>query len=155
MTKDNRRGSSNDTKEGAAGGSSSKFDSFSKFTFDDMSSLLPAKPDTNGNENQSSENYVYPIEAFPPISAFEISTEFPALILPVRRTHELRKKLKSIMLSRPRLSVVVELSDNDLDNNDDQDDKPLRLSNENKKMYRKIVLDTVNRPTIILKIKWP
>ena len=141
MTKDNRRGSSNDTKEGAAGGSSSKFDSFSKFTFDDMSSLLPAKPDTNGNENQSSENYVYPIEAFPPISAFEISTEFPALILPVRRTHELRKKLKSIMLSRPRLSVVVELSDNDLDNNDDQDDKPLRLSNENKKMYRKIVLN--------------
>ena len=127
--------SSSDKKEVATAASSSKLDSFSKFTFDDMSSLLPAKPE------KSNESYVYPIEAFPPTSAFEISTEFPSLILPVRRTHELRKKLKSIMLSRPRLSVVVELSDSDLDSDDGQDDVPLRLSNENRKMYRKIVLD--------------
>ena len=62
--------------------------------------------------------------------------EFPALIVPVRRTNELRNKLKSIMLSRPLLSVIVELSDAD-------DGELLYLSgaNENRKAYRKIVLD--------------
>jgi tRNA (guanine37-N1)-methyltransferase len=60
--------------------------------------------------------------------------EFPALIVPVRRTHEVRKKFKSIMLSRPLLSVIVELSDNDAE-------LYLSSSNENRKDYRKIVLD--------------
>ena len=104
--------------------------------------MLPAKPDgSNGGDN-----YVYPVDAFPPISAFEVSTEFPALILPVRRTHELRKKLKSIMLNRPRLSVVAELTHSDLDHDDEEkgflsSDKKLKLSQDNRKMYRKIVLD--------------
>jgi len=112
-------------------------DSFSKFSFDGMKSLLPAKPVTGEGDKE----YVYPVDAFPPTSAFEVSTEFPALILPVQRTHELRKKLKSVMLSRPRLSVVVKLSESDLDNGDKKDDKTLTLSQDNQKMYRKIVLD--------------
>jgi len=112
-------------------------DTFAKFHFDKLSSLLPSKEKIDG------ANYVYSIDDFPPASVFEVSTNFPALILPVRRTHELRKKLKSIMLSRPRLSVVVELSDSDLDhsNTNHEDDRTLVLSQKNRNMYRKIVLD--------------
>ncbi len=111
-------------------------DSFSKLSFDETTSLLPAKPVASEGDT----GYVYPVDAFPPTLAFEVSTEFPALILPVKRTHELRKRLKSIMLSRPRLSVVVELSESDLDK-DDNVDETLKLSQDNQKMYRKIVLD--------------
>ncbi len=131
--------SSSSGKNGdAAGGSSSVLDSFSKFSFDGMKSLLPAKPVVAGEGDKS---YVYPVDAFPPTSAFDVSTEFPALVLPVRRTHELRKKLKPIMLSRPRLSVVVQLSESDLDNGDKKDDKTLTLCQDNQNLYRKIVLD--------------
>ena len=154
MTKVNTDRSSTGKKEDTGGGSSSIVDSFSKFAFNEMSSLLSVKPDTygekNGDGSQKNKNYVYPVDAFPPTSAFEMSTEFPALILPVRRTHELRKKLKSIMLSRPRLSVVVELSESDLDSDIDKKsdngkvDNIMKLSQDNKKMYRKIVLDPQN-----------
>lgn len=155
---------SSDKKEETIAGSSSILYSFSNFKFEETSSLLPAKPDTSGGgggesgdgAESSNNDYVYPVDFFPPISAFDMSTEFPAIILPVKRTHELRKKLKSIMLSRPRLSVVVELSDSDLDddnsnnegdNRDKVENEPssnnrvFKLSKDNRKMYRKIVLD--------------
>jgi tRNA (guanine37-N1)-methyltransferase len=146
-------GSKSNKKEDAVIGSSSVFDSFSKVNLEEIPSLLSAIPDTggaggeNGDDNETSGNaYVYPADSFPSLSAFEVSTEFPALILPVRRTHELRKKLKSIMLSRPRLSVVVEVSDCDLDDNTKEEksssgSKTLKLSGENRKQYRKLVLD--------------
>eukprot|EP00535_Pseudo-nitzschia_heimii_P006272 CAMPEP_0197194180 /NCGR_PEP_ID=MMETSP1423-20130617/28759_1 /TAXON_ID=476441 /ORGANISM="Pseudo-nitzschia heimii, Strain UNC1101" /LENGTH=613 /DNA_ID=CAMNT_0042647557 /DNA_START=56 /DNA_END=1897 /DNA_ORIENTATION=- len=137
-------GVSTDTKiENIDGESSASIlESFSKFNFDATSSLLPAKP-IGSNDGKIS---IYPADSFPPISAFEVSAKFPALITPVRRTHELRKKLKSIMLSRPRLSVVVELTNSDLDHDDDEkgflsSDKNFKLSQDNRKMYRKIVLD--------------
>ena len=156
--------SASDKKEETIAGSSSILDSFSNFKFEETSSLLPAKPDTSGGDvgggvgggesgdgAESSGNininvdndYVYPADVFPPISAFDMSTEFPAIILPVKRTNELRKKLKSIMLSRPRLSVVVGLSDSDLDDKDDDErgDKTFKISQDNRNMYRKIVLD--------------
>ena len=144
--------SASDKKEETIAGSSSILDTFSNFKFEETSSLLPAKPDTSSGDggehgdgaesNSNINDYVYPANVFPPISAFDMSTEFPAIILPVKRTNELRKKLKSIMLSRPRLSVVVGLSDSDLDDNEDErGNKTFKLSQDNRKMYRKIVLD--------------
>jgi tRNA (guanine37-N1)-methyltransferase len=146
MTKKKRNKSEKNTND------DSSVPSFSIFDFVTLSSLLPPKPPPvssslssssstiiDGSENDNikysikDNNYVYPVTDFPPTSSFEVSMEFPALIVPVRRTNELRNKLKSIMLSRPLLSVIVELSDND-------DDLNLR-ANENRKVYRKIVLD--------------
>jgi tRNA (guanine37-N1)-methyltransferase len=155
MTKKKRNKSEKNTND-----NDSSVPSFSIFDFVTLSSLLPPKPLVasvssssssstiiNGNEkNENSKysnskddnnnSYVYPVTDFPSISSFEVSMEFPALIVPVRRTNELRNKLKSIMLSRPLLSVIVELSDAD-------DGELLYLSgaNENRKVYRKIVLD--------------
>jgi tRNA (guanine37-N1)-methyltransferase len=155
MTKKKRNKSEKNTND-----NDSSVPSFSIFDFVTLSSLLPPKPLVasvssssssstiiNGNEkNENSKysnskddnnnSYVYPVTDFPSISSFEVSMEFPALIVPVRRTNELRQKLKSIMLCRPLLSVIVELSDAD-------DGELLYLSgaNENRKVYRKIVLD--------------
>jgi tRNA (guanine37-N1)-methyltransferase len=142
MTKKKRNKSEKNTND------DSSVPSFSIFDFVTLSSLLPPKPPVSssssstivdGNENDNikystkDNSYVYPVTDFPPTSSFEVSMEFPALIVPVRRTNELRNKLKSIMLSRPLLSVIVELSDDD-------DDLYLR-AHENRKIYRKIVLD--------------
>jgi len=98
--------------------------------------LLPLKPNSD-----DADKYVYPITAFPPRSAFEVSKEFPALILPAKRTNQVRNQLKSIMLVRPRLSVVVEVSDSDLDPEEDREGGPeWKLTRDNRREYRKIVL---------------
>merc|ERR1711957_571629 len=62
--------------------------SVSLFNFDTSSSLLPPKPLTSldDNENDDDNSYVYPVTDFPQISSFELSMNFPALIVPVRRT---------------------------------------------------------------------
>ena len=117
----------------------------------------------NTTTNTTTNDFVFPVTDFPPMSSFTVSKTFPALIVPVRRTNEIRKILKSIILSRPGLSVVVKLTENDdgehhheviptvknnniYDKNDNNSNSNsnnifLKLTSENRKDYRKIILD--------------
>jgi tRNA (guanine37-N1)-methyltransferase len=80
--------------------------------------------------------HVYPVTSFPSLSVFEISLKHPALVVPARRTADIRRELKHAILYRPKLKCVYPLLDLD---QTPSDDNP-RTS------YRKIVL--VNRPDI-------
>jgi tRNA (guanine37-N1)-methyltransferase len=73
--------------------------------------------------------YVYPVSSFPPLSEFEISFKCPALIVPSRRTAEYRKKLKSVLLNKPKVKVVFPLSESDE-----------ALNGEDRRNYRKLLL---------------
>ncbi|KAL3916664.1 MAG: hypothetical protein SGILL_005074, partial [Bacillariaceae sp.] len=78
-------------------------------------------PPTTTTTNNNSNCYVYPTSAFPSLEKFDVSLKVPALIIPAKRTNEIRKRLKPIMLQRPRLRVVVEVVSNSNNNNDDND----------------------------------
>ena len=84
-----------------------------------------------------SADYVYPIDAFPPTDKFDISLSVPALVIPAKRTNELRKSLKSIMMQRPRLKVVVEVGVSE-DNLPKDDETGTSLKPQ---QCRKLVLD--------------
>jgi tRNA (guanine37-N1)-methyltransferase len=58
-------------------------------------------------------DYIYPLSAFPPLSTFDISTVYPALVIPARQIPELRKKLSHVLLQRAKLKVVYSLEDKD------------------------------------------
>jgi tRNA (guanine37-N1)-methyltransferase len=86
-----------------------------------------------------SPDFVYPVTSFPPPSAFDVSFQVPALIISAKQTNEVRKRLKSIMMQRPRLKVVTEVS---------EDTPPERLPQDDEtddvltaKQCRKLVLD--------------
>ena len=80
-------------------------------------------------------SFIYPISSFPPLSAFEIKKNFPAIIVPSRRIGELRKKLGSYILNRPKVKVVFALSESDHSPNGDEP-----------RNYRKLLLE--DRPDI-------
>lgn len=80
-------------------------------------------------------SFIYPISSFPPLSAFEIKRNFPAIIVPSRRIGELRKKLGSYILNRPKVKVVFALSESDHSPNGDEP-----------RNYRKLLLE--DRPDI-------
>jgi tRNA (guanine37-N1)-methyltransferase len=54
----------------------------------------------------SSPDVIYPETDFPDKSLFEESLEYPALIIPVRRTAELRRLLSHVVLRRPKTKNV-------------------------------------------------
>jgi tRNA (guanine37-N1)-methyltransferase len=58
-------------------------------------------------------NHVYSISSFPPLSTFDIVVEHAAIIIPVRRTAELRNTLKHILLRRPKMTNVYPLGETD------------------------------------------
>lgn len=58
-------------------------------------------------------SFVYPLSAFPPLSAFDISMKYPAITAPARQISELRTKLKSVVLQRQKLKIVYPLSETD------------------------------------------
>ena len=64
-----------------------------------------------------------PLSQFPDISVFAKSTTYPALIIPVKRTAELRKTLSSVLLHRPKIKNVYA-------NQDDDTTRKLVLSSE-------------------------
>jgi tRNA (guanine37-N1)-methyltransferase len=57
------------------------------------------------------ENDILPVCRFPPLSVFEQSTTYPAIIVPVRRTAELRNTLSSVLLHRPKTKNVYPCSE--------------------------------------------
>ena len=73
--------------------------------------------------------YAYPISAFPPLSTFDISINFPALVVPARKISELRKSLKNVLLQRAKVKTVYSL--------DEDDPVP---SGQDRGRFRKIVL---------------
>jgi tRNA (guanine37-N1)-methyltransferase len=79
--------------------------------------------------------YIYPLSAFPPLSLFEISKVYPALVIPARQVTELRKKLSPVLLQRAKLKVVYPLEDED----------PVPTDQERSR-FRKVIL--VDRPDI-------
>ena len=81
-------------------------------------------------------DYIYPVSSFPALSSFDISIKYPAIIAPARRTSELRKSLKGLLLNRPKLKIVYTLSETD------STPKP----NDSRNKYRKLLL--ADRPNI-------
>ncbi|CAB9497384.1 methyltransferase [Seminavis robusta] len=85
-----------------------------------------------GSEEASSSLAVVPLQAegdailsvsqFPPLSTFQKSIEYPAVIIPVRRTAELRKSLSSVLLRLPKIKNVYP-------NPDDETTRKLVLDN--------------------------
>jgi tRNA (guanine37-N1)-methyltransferase len=51
-------------------------------------------------------SFFHPTSDFPPLSIFEQSIEHPALLVPARRTAELRNQLTHVVLHRPRTKSV-------------------------------------------------
>jgi tRNA (guanine37-N1)-methyltransferase len=80
-------------------------------------------------------SFVYPESAFPALSKFDISLQHPALIIPARETAYLRRKLKHVLLHRPKMKSVYPL----LEGDQTPSDRPITD-------YRKMVL--VNRPNV-------
>jgi tRNA (guanine37-N1)-methyltransferase len=61
----------------------------------------------------SSPEMIYPVTDFPDKRLFEERTTYPALIIPVRRTAELRRMLSHVVLRRPKTkNVYVTAEDN-------------------------------------------
>eukprot|EP00980_Cylindrotheca_fusiformis_P011369 scaffold2637_cov153-Cylindrotheca_fusiformis.AAC.6 len=89
---------------------------------DGKSNLLLEAPDN--------EAYIYPVTCFPPLSAFDICLKCPALVVPARQTSEYRKNLKNVILNRPKVKVVIPLSDSDE-----------AVTGEERRNYRKILLE--------------
>jgi tRNA (guanine37-N1)-methyltransferase len=54
----------------------------------------------------SDPSFFHPAPDFPPLSIFEQSIEHPALLVPARRTAELRKQLTHVVLHRPQTKSV-------------------------------------------------
>ena len=75
---------------------------------------LPLQANSNTQES-------IPLSQFPDISVFAKSTTYPALIIPVKRTAELRKSLSSVLLHRPKIKNVY------ANNDDDGDDTTRKL----------------------------
>jgi tRNA (guanine37-N1)-methyltransferase len=71
---------------------------------EDSSSSLPLPLQANVGE-------ILPISKFPPLDVFQTSIEYPALVVSVRRTAELRKVLSSVLLHRPKIKNVYENPD--------------------------------------------
>ena len=102
--------------------------------FEFSSVPLPPKPASDNNGSTSSD-FIYPVTDFPPLSAFDVSMQVPALVIPVKRINELRKKLQPIIPHRPGLKGIVEITDTD---QEQQQQLPKGLT---KKECRKLVLD--------------
>jgi len=64
------------------------------------SSSLPLSPPNSG------ETTAIPVSHFPDLSFFSRSTTYPALIVPVKRTAELRNSLSDVLLHRPKIKNV-------------------------------------------------
>lgn len=79
--------------------------------------------------------YIYPLSAFPPLSTFDLSITFPALVIPARQIPELRKRLLHVLLQRAKLKVVYALEDKDPVPNDGE-----------RSRFRKMVL--VDQPDV-------
>jgi tRNA (guanine37-N1)-methyltransferase len=83
----------------------------------------------------SDPTFVYPVSAYPPRSQFQVSVTHPALIIPARRTAELRRKLSHVLMHRPKLRDVYALDETDpcpkIHNNNSESDRS---------QFRKIVL---------------
>jgi tRNA (guanine37-N1)-methyltransferase len=84
-------------------------------------------------EPPSSSDFVYPASDFPPLSAFEIKTEQPALIIPARMTADLRKRLHDVILNRPKTRFIFSVADSEKIPSDNDDN--------NRKNFRKLVLE--------------
>lgn len=50
----------------------------------------------------SDPSFVHPPSDFPPLDIFQEAVEYPALLIPARRTAEIRKELAHVLMSRPR-----------------------------------------------------
>jgi tRNA (guanine37-N1)-methyltransferase len=81
-------------------------------------------------------SYVYPISAFPPLSEFELSFEYPSITAPARQVAKLRKSIKSCILFRPKFRVIHQLAEGD----------QVPKADDDPSNYRKVVL--WNRPDI-------
>ena len=84
-------------------------------------------------------NHVYPLSSFPPMDFFVEESVHHALIVPAKRTAELKKRLRGLLLQRPRTKDVYDVRPDELpaaaavaDGATDRD-KQARL-------YRKLVL---------------
>jgi tRNA (guanine37-N1)-methyltransferase len=73
--------------------------------------------------------FVYKVDDFPPLSAFDISVICKAIVVPSRLAAECRKKLRSVLLHRPKVKVICPLDSSDKAPNGDDPKK-----------YRKLVL---------------
>ena len=56
-------------------------------------------------------SFVHPPSDFPSLKMFEESIEHPALLIPARRTAELRNELKHVLLHRPRTKNIYNCED--------------------------------------------
>jgi len=84
------------------------------------------------------KSYVYSVSSFPPPSTFIISVTYPALIIPARRTAELRKALKNALLQRAKTKLVYALSEKDPL---PPEKEPSMVDNtKRRKMFRKMLL---------------
>jgi tRNA (guanine37-N1)-methyltransferase len=70
---------------------------------------------------------IYAVADFPDTSLFEEHFEYPALVIPVRRTAELRRVLAHVVLRRPKMRGVYATADNN------PDQRILVLENNNDK----------------------
>lgn len=115
---------------------------------------LPQQPAAQASSRPallSSKNshLVYPISSFPPLSAFDVSMRYHAIIVSKTQTHQILKRLnKRILLHRPRLRVVFDLSDEEISqaldtqrhDGTDADRSSFSPSNASAANFRKIVL---------------
>eukprot|EP00978_Attheya_sp_CCMP212_P022305 scaffold66374_cov52-Attheya_sp.AAC.1 len=83
----------------------------------------------------SDPTFVYPVSAYPPRSQFQVSVTHPALIIPARRTAELRRKLSHVLMHRPKLRDVYAL-----DETDPCPEPHNNNSNSDRTQFRKLVL---------------
>lgn len=63
----------------------------------------------------SDQSFVHPTSNFPPLSIFESEVKHSALIIPAKRTTELRKDLKDVILNRPKTKSIYQVEDEDID----------------------------------------
>jgi tRNA (guanine37-N1)-methyltransferase len=60
---------------------------------------------------QANAGEILPLSTFPPLDVFETCVEYPALVVSVRRTADLRKMISSVLLRRPKIKNVYENPD--------------------------------------------
>jgi tRNA (guanine37-N1)-methyltransferase len=84
-------------------------------------------------------SFVYPISDFPPEAFFETTMNHAALIVPAKRTAELRKTLKDVLMRRPKIKSIYNVEDNE--------------GVENPSQFRKMVLrsgaEVLREPTVV------
>lgn len=61
---------------------------------------------------QATNNEIIPVTRFPPLSVFDKATTYPAVIIPARRTADLRNSLKGALLHLPKIKNVYPNPDN-------------------------------------------